>query len=161
MHHVILPKHLGQAALAGDLLGLDISLGMIAKLQRRTAVLLGPIDAELAELARAAPASHIDETPWREANQKAGLWVGTGEGVTHFRISRHRDAATARQVLGDDPAKVAICDRYAAYGWVARKQWCWAHTIRTQSTTRSLDRRLLGFAPLTMPRAGGLLRAPA
>ena len=116
--------------LARDLLGLNISLGMIAKLQRRTAILLEPLDAELAEAVRLAPASHIDETPWREANQKAWLWVGTGDQVTHFRISRHRDAPTARQILGDDPAKVAICDRYSAYGWVKQKQWCWAHLRR-------------------------------
>jgi transposase len=116
--------------LARTLFGLDISLGMVAKLERQTATVLGPVDAALAEAVPAAPHSHIDETPWREANGKAWLWVGTGEGVTHYRISRHRDAETAGQMLGDDPAKVVICDRFSAYGWVSRKQWCWAHLRR-------------------------------
>jgi len=110
--------------------GLDISLGMIAKLERQTAIVLAPVDAELAAAVRTAPATHIDETPWRQANTKAWLWVGTGDQVTHFRISPHRDAKTARAILGDDPKKVAICDRFGAYGWVARKQWCWAHLRR-------------------------------
>ncbi len=72
--------------LARTMLGLDICLGMVAKLERQTAIVLGPVDAELAEAVRSAPASHIDETPWRQANKKAWLWVGTGDGVTHFRI---------------------------------------------------------------------------
>ncbi len=54
-------------------------LGMVAKLERQTAIVLGPVDAELAEAVRSAPASHIDETPWRQANRKAWLWVGTGD----------------------------------------------------------------------------------
>ena len=116
--------------LVRNFLGLDISLGMIAKLERQTAIVLGPVDAELAEAVRSAPATHIDETPWRQANAKAWLWIGTGEQVTHLRISPWRDAATARAILGDDPAKVAICDRYSGYGWVAWKQWCWAHLRR-------------------------------
>ena len=116
--------------LAKDFLGLDISLGMLGKLERQTATVLGPVDSALAEAVRAAPNSHIDETPWREANAKAWLWVGTGEGVTHYRISRHRDAETARQVLGDDPAKVVVCDRFSADSWIASKRWCWAHLRR-------------------------------
>ena len=116
--------------LARTCLGLDISLGMVAKLERQTATALEPVDAELAEAVRVAPWAHIDETPWREANRKAWLWVGTGEGVTHFRIAPNRKAETARQILGDDPEKVVICDRFSAYNWVEKKSWCWAHLRR-------------------------------
>ena len=116
--------------LARAFLGLDISLGMVAKLERQTALVLGPVDAQLAEAVRSAPASHIDETPWRQANEKAWLWVGTGEGVTHFRVAPNRKAETARQVLGDDPGKVVICDRFSAYNWVRKRSWCWAHLRR-------------------------------
>jgi len=116
--------------LVKNFLGLDISLGMIAKHDRQTAIVLGPVDAQLAEAVRVAPWTHIDEPPWREANAKAWLWVGTGDQVTHFRISPKRDTQTARAILGDDPKKVALCDRFSAYGWMARKQWCWAHLRR-------------------------------
>ena len=116
--------------LARNVLGLEISLGMVAKLERQTALILGPVDEELAQAVRSAPASHIDETPWREANKKAWLWVGTGQDVTHFRFAPDRKARTARAILGDDPKKVVICDRFSAYGWVKEKQWCWAHLRR-------------------------------
>ena len=116
--------------LVRSFLGLDISLGMVAKLERQTALVLGPVDEQLAEAVRSAPASHIDETPWRQANAKAWLRVGTGEGVTHFRIAPSRKAEVARLILGDDPAKVAICDRFGAYNWVERRSWCWPHLRR-------------------------------
>ena len=103
---------------------------MVAKLERQTAAVLGPVDAALAEAVRSAPASHIDETPWCQADAGAWLWVGTGEGATHFRIGPRRDAETARAILGDDPEKVAICDRFSAYGRVRQKPWCWAHLRR-------------------------------
>jgi len=95
---------------------------MVAKLECQTATVLGPVDAQMAEAVRVAPWVHIDETTWRQANEKAWLWVGTGDRVTHHRISRHRDAQTARQILGDSPEKVAIRDRFSAYGWVKKKQ---------------------------------------
>ena len=37
---------------------------------------------------------------------------------------------TARAILGDDPEKVVLCDRFSAYGWVQKKSWCWAHLRR-------------------------------
>ena len=116
--------------LVKDLLGLDISLGMIAKLERQTAMVLEPVAADLAAAVREAPFSHIDETPWCEANAKAWLWVATGEQVTSFQIHANRTAEVARSILGDDPEKVAICDRYSGYAWVTNRQWCWSHLRR-------------------------------
>ena len=116
--------------LAANFFGLDISLGMIAKLEGQTATVLEPVDAELAGMVRDAPSNHIDETPWREGKAKATLWIGQSDQATHFQISPHRTADVARQILGDDPAKVVICDRYSGYGWVVLKQWCWAHLRR-------------------------------
>ncbi len=46
---------------------------MVDKLERQTALMLEPVDAELAEAVRSASASLIDEAPWRQANQKAWL----------------------------------------------------------------------------------------
>ena len=116
--------------LAQTSFGLDISLGMIAKLEGRTATVLEPVDAELAAAVRLDPRVHIDETPWREAGAKAYLWLGQSERATHLRISPHRDANTARAILGNDSGKVVQCDRYCAYTWVKKKQWCWAHLRR-------------------------------
>src|SRR3954469_4974473 len=56
--------------LCSDLLGLTISLGMIAKLERITADVLEHPVAELAERVRTIEAANIDETGWREDGRK-------------------------------------------------------------------------------------------
>ena len=124
--------------LARSAYGLDISLGMIAKLEGQTATVLEPVDTELAEAVRLDPLVHVDETPWRVAGAKAYLWLAQSERATHLRISPHRDADTARAMLGDDPEKTVICDRYSGYTWVPKKQWCWAHLRR--DFQRMIDR---------------------
>src|SRR5262245_37159189 len=48
--------------LASDLFGLDISLGMIPKLERQAADILKPVVAEMAAAIVEAPSVHIDET---------------------------------------------------------------------------------------------------
>ena len=116
--------------LASDLFGLDISLGMISKLERRAAEVLEPVVAEMAAAIVAAPSAHIDETSWSEANEKAWLWVGLTDDLTAFTIADNRGADVARSILGTDPAKVVISDRFPSYDWIEQHQYCWSHLRR-------------------------------
>ncbi len=118
--------------LGSDLLGLTISVGMIAKLERITADVLERPVAELAEAVKAAEAANIDETGWREAHLKAWLWVVvTSVGVV-FRIARSRAGAVAADLLGEEPKPIVISDRFPGYEWIELKsrQVCWAHLRR-------------------------------
>ena len=91
--------------LCSDLLGLTISLGMIAKLERITADVLEQPVADLAEAVKAAEAADIDETGWREAHLKAWLWVVvTSMGVV-FSIVRSRAGAVARDLSAKSPSR--------------------------------------------------------
>jgi transposase len=120
------------AQLCSDLLGLTISIGMIAKLERITAEALERPMAELAEGVKTASAAHIDETGWREAHLKAWLWVVvTSVGVV-FRIARSRAGAVAADLLGEQPTPIVISDRFPAYEWIGlgSRQICWAHLRR-------------------------------
>src|SRR3954453_66480 len=104
--------------LCSDLLGLTISRGMIAKLERITADVLEQPVAELAEAVKAAEAANIDETGWREAHLKAWLWgVVTSVGVV-FRIARSRAGAVAAGLLGEQPKPIVISDRFPGYEWI-------------------------------------------
>jgi transposase len=120
------------AQLCSDLLGLTISIGMIAKLERITAeVLEGPV-TELAEQVKTAEAANIDETGWREDGRKAWLWVVvTSLGIV-FRIIRSRAGAVAKDLLGEQPKPIVISDRFPGYEWIELKsrQICWAHLRR-------------------------------
>jgi transposase len=120
------------AQLCSDLLGLTISIGMIAKLERITAEVLEHPVAELAEQVKTAEAANIDETGWRENGCKAWLWVVvTSLGVV-FRIVRSRAGAVAADMLGEEPKPIIISDRYPGYEWIKLKsrQICWAHLRR-------------------------------
>jgi transposase len=120
------------AQLCSDLLGLTISLGMIAKLERITAGVLERPVADLAEQVKASEAANIDETGWRESGRKAWLWaVVTSVGVV-FRIARSRAGAVAQELLGVQPKPIVISDRFPGYEWIGLKsrQICWAHLRR-------------------------------
>jgi transposase len=116
--------------LASDLFGLNISLGMISKLERRAAEALEPVVAELAAVVADAPSAHIDETSWSEATEKAWLWVGLTDEATVFRIADNRGAKVARSILGTDREKIVISDRFPSYDWIERRQACWSHLRR-------------------------------
>lgn len=120
------------AQVCSDLLGLTISTGMIAKLERITAAVLERPVAELAEQVKSAEAANIDETGWREDRRKAWLWVvATGLGIV-FRIVRSRAGTVAAELLGEEPKPIVISDRFPGYEWIklGSRQVCWAHLRR-------------------------------
>jgi transposase len=120
------------ARLCSDLLGLTISLGMIAKLERITADVLKRPVAELAERVKTAEAANIDETGWRENGGKAWLWVVVTSLGAVFRIVRSRAGVVAVDLLGERPKPIVVSDRFPAYEWIGLKsrQVCWAHLRR-------------------------------
>lgn len=130
------------AQLGADLLGLTISIGMIAKLERVTAEVLEQPVAELAEAVKAAEAANIDETGWREGGCKAWLWVVvTGLGIV-FRVARSRAGAVAAELLGEEPKPIVISDRFPGYEWIElqSRQVCWAHLRRDYQAMIDRDR---------------------
>jgi transposase len=139
--------------MAHDLLGLSISTGMICRLERRGAdELQAPVE-ELRQHVRDAASAHIDETSWRQGGQKAWLWVAVTELVTVFAIATSRGADVARGMLGGAARKVVISDRFRSYGWIKRRQYCWAHLRRDFQAmidrggeSAEVGRRLLGHS---------------
>jgi transposase len=118
--------------LAGDLFGLSISTGMIAKLEQRSAAALEAPYNELAISVHQAEAVNIDETSWREDRKKAWLWVTVTAVATVFTIVRSRAGEIAAALLGGRPDQVVGSDRFSAYEWIAAcwRQVCWAHLRR-------------------------------
>jgi transposase len=138
--------------LFADLLGVSISTGMVAKLQRQAGeVLAGPM-AEIVQAVRQARAVHVDETGWREAGKKAWLWVGVTAGATAFGVHRSRGHDGLEALLGEAPGhdRVIISDRFPTYTRAPNRQLCWAHLRRDfqamidrASGGESIGRRLL------------------
>jgi transposase len=116
--------------LASDLLGLTISVGMIARLERQAAAELEAPVEELREYVRTAAVAHIDETSWWQGRDKMWLWAAVTRLVTVFVIAPSRGADVARKILGTGARKVVISDRLKSYAWIKRHQFCWAHLDR-------------------------------
>jgi transposase len=116
--------------LAFDLLGLTISVGMIVRLERQAAAELEAPVEELREYVRETAVAHIDETSWWQGRDKMWLWTAVTRLVTVFTIAPSRGGDVAREILGTEAGKVVISDRLASYGWIKRRQFCWAHLDR-------------------------------
>jgi transposase len=113
-----------------DLLGLTISTGTIARLERQAAEELEAPVEELRQYVREAAVAHIDETSWWQGREKMWLWAAMTRAVTVFTIAQSRGADVARELLGTDDRKVVVSDRFRSYLWIKRRQYCWAHLDR-------------------------------
>ena len=81
---------------------------------------------------QAQPTAYLDETGWREKQQRAWLWAAVTAGVTVFVIRLSRGGKVAQELLGDRFWGYLVTDRWSAYTWYPpwRRQVCWAHLLR-------------------------------
>ena len=126
-----LPKRAVQEMCA-DVFDVDVALGSVCNAEQRVSESIAAPVAEAHEAIQRAPVVHADETGWREAKQKAWLWVVTTATVAVFLIRRRRNTDVARELLGAFFPGRLITDRWAAYDFVnyLRRQLCWAHLKR-------------------------------
>lgn len=123
--------------LLSTLLGVDISLGAISKIERHTSEVLAEPVEEARGFVRQQAVANADETGWFEGKfdgrkARAWLWVVTTSLVTVFKIARSRGQDVAREMLGDGFQGVLGADRWSAYNFVdaLKRQLCWSHLIR-------------------------------
>lgn len=124
-----LSKRQVQAAMA-DLLGLSISVGMVAKAERKAAAATADPVEEVRVAIRDAPALCVDETGWREGRRRAWLWTAVGPEATAFRIDRSRGADALHALVGEPIGPVIVSDRFPTYARAPTRQVCWAHLRR-------------------------------
>ena len=121
-----------------SVLGVPISLGASQKVLDRVAQAIEPHDTAIATYARRACVTYSDETPWLLTNTRHWLWVMVSDTVAFSMIHPHR-SQEAFAALIDDWAGSLVSDGYGVYQtWVAQRQTCLAHLIRT---ARSLAER--------------------
>jgi transposase len=121
-----------------SVLGVPISLGALQKVVDRLTQAIAPYYTVIATQARQAPVNYIDETPWYCRNTLEWLWVMASERVAFYMIHPRR-SKEAFAALIDDWEGILVSDGYGVYQrWVAARQTCVAHLIRT---ARSLAER--------------------
>ena len=128
-----------------------MSLGTIANLEQATVQALAEPVAEARAYVQAQPAAYLDETGWREGQQRAWLWTAVTAWVTVFVVRRSRGGKVAQELLGERFWGWLVTDRWSAYTWYPswRRQLCWAHLLR--------DIEAMIDARRTVPRDRGSL----
>jgi len=113
-----------------QVLGQPCSTGWVVKLQNQATAAVRPAYDELVAALPTEPIVGMDETPTKEANQKAWLWTAVAGKFTTFAVRPTREATAITDFLGNSFAGVVTCDRAKMYWRAPRLQWCWAHLKR-------------------------------
>lgn len=147
-------------AFFSEVLGLNMSVGLLAKAVRKMTMALGDSYQELIDALPRQPVLGIDETGLRHKGHGHWVWCAHAhgnEGFTCFAIDPSRGSRVLNDILGPDYAGLIQCDYYSAYRKYltdtqgVRMQFCWAHLIRDikfmaglpDKVTRNFARRLL------------------
>ena len=114
-----------------SVLHVPISLGAMQKMVDRVSQAIAPHYQAIASVARHATVGSIDETPWYCTNTLQWLWTMVTDTVALSLIHPWR-SKEAFAALIEDWAGILVSDGYGVYqDWVAQRQTCLAHLIRT------------------------------
>ncbi len=118
--------------LCGDVFDVDIALGSVSNTEQLVSASIAEPVAEAHEAVKTAAVVHADETGWREAKQKAWLWLAATTTIAVFLIRRRRNTDVAKELLGEFFGGRLVTDRWVAYDFVnhLRRQLCWSHLKR-------------------------------
>lgn len=124
-------SHKSIQQILSDVFGVEMALGSVSAQEQRISEAVAPAVEEVRREIVQAAVVHADETGWREAKQKAWLWVLATASLAVFAIRKSRGANVARALLANFRG-VLVSDRWGGYAWVdaAKRQLCWSHLVR-------------------------------
>ena len=114
-----------------NVLGAPISLGCVKASEEVVSQSLAAPVEEATGAVQAAPAGNMDETGWRQENEKAALWIFNTPEIAVYRITAAKDGETFQEMLGNFQG-ILGSDRatiYSSYP-MERRQVCLAHVDR-------------------------------
>ncbi len=113
-----------------DLLKMPCCGSLTVKMQNQVAAAIQvPYEQLKAELGK-QDQLFMDESPTKQANQKAWLWTAVAPRFAVFAIFSSRKGDALPKLLGDSFTGIINCDRAKMYWQAKRLQWCWAHLKR-------------------------------
>jgi transposase len=115
-----------------DLCGVAMRVGTLVHLEQATVQAVAEPVAEARGYVQQPPVAYLDETGWREGQQRAWLWTAVTTVVTVFVVRRSRRGQVAQERLGERCWGWLVTDRWSGYRWYPtwRRQLCWAHLMR-------------------------------
>ena len=136
-----------------DVVRVTISRGELARIIGKVSRALERPYEQLLEDLPGQARLNVDETGHKQNGQRQWTWCFRAGLYTLFKIDPTRSADVLIEVLGAEFDGVLGCDYFSSYRRYQREfgvrlQFCLAHTIRTQSRTKT-NRRLLRPATLS------------
>lgn len=138
-----------------NVLGINLSQGLISKAIMRVSEALKPSYDELQQNIPQQPSLNIDETTWRNSGKKPWVWVFCSEVLAFFAIRASRGCVVLKEILGETFSGAITSDFYSAYVCFAnlKQQFCLAHLIRDikflttlpDAATKYFGRRVLRY----------------
>ena len=113
-----------------DLLNIPCSAGWTVKIQNLVSdALAAPYEQLRSELS-SQKQLFVDESPTKQKDEKAWLWVAVAPMFAVFGVFLSRGRESLRQLVGDYSDVLLNCDRAKMYFDGKQLQWCWAHLKR-------------------------------
>lgn len=113
-----------------DLLNIPCSAAWTVKIQNLVSEALAAPYEQLREELSKQKQLFVDESPTKQKNTKAWLWVAVAPMFAVFGIFLNRKRGSLRALIGDYSGVILNCDRAKMYFDGIRVQWCWAHLKR-------------------------------
>jgi transposase len=98
-----------------DLWAVRVSLGAVVCQEQAQSAALAPIVEEAQMAVPQTAVVNMDETGWRQEQQRAWLWTAVTAELTVFRIHCSRSGAAVEALLGSEFTGVIGSDRWSAY----------------------------------------------
>ena len=129
------------AALLGQVLGIEMSLGSIQSCWEETSQAAAAPCQAVEQKLKEEPVINADETGWRNNGAKRYLWVFVAARYVVYTVAATRGSEVLVRLLGPIFQGILCSDRFSAYlkYHKGKAQFCWAH----------LKRNLLGIAEFT------------
>ena len=118
------------ASFLGDLLNIPCSASWTVKIQNLVSQAVASPYEELRGKLQSQPQLFVDESPTKEKNKKAWLWVAVAQLFAVFGIFGNRKRESFQALVGDYSGVILNCDRAKMYLDGKILQWCWSHLKR-------------------------------
>ncbi|QDT07464.1 Transposase IS66 family protein [Rubripirellula lacrimiformis] len=114
----------------GDLLNIPCSPAWTVNFQKLVSESIATPYEKLRSELEKQPQFFVDESPTKQKQMKAYLWVPVAPMFAVFGIFGNRSRESLVSLVGDYSGIIVNCDRAKMYLDGKRLQWCWAHMKR-------------------------------
>ena len=140
-----------------ELLGLELSIGLLDQTVRQSAGQVAPVEDALLAAIEQSPLLHVDETPWPEAGVALWFWVFRTFGTVLYLIgSRAKELFI--NALPEAFSGLLMSDGYGVYRAYGNRLRCWAHLVRkARGLAEATCRRTREIGSALLALMGGLM----